>query len=137
MLELQPGLAVSVIETHTKLSGSAMSPVAFLAQVQYEGVDYNLRVLELQPGPAVSVIETDIAADVGPSIETEGYLRAQAEVAAREAERHRQAQEQAEREAAEVGFPLGCLQHYGCGSACSVVAGRQHFCVGCTAVQRV
>jgi ubiquitin fusion degradation protein 1 len=73
------------------------------AQVQYEGVDYNLRVLELQPAPAVSVIETDIAADVGPSIETEGYLRAQAEAAAREAERQRQAQEQAEREAAEVG----------------------------------
>lgn len=72
-------------------------------QVQYEGVEYNLRVLELQPGPAVSVIETDIAADVGPSIETEGYLRAQAEAAAREAERQRQAQEQAEREAAEVG----------------------------------
>jgi hypothetical protein len=77
------------------------------AQVQYEGVDYNLRVLELQPAPAVSVIETDIAADVGPSIETEGYLRAQAEAAAREAERQRQAQEQAERQAAEVGAP-GC-----------------------------
>lgn len=71
-------------------------------QVQHGGVDYNLRVLELQPAAAVSVIETDIAADVGPSIETEGYLRAQAEAAAREAERQRQAQEQAERQAAEV-----------------------------------
>ena len=73
-------------------------------QVQHEGVSYNLRVLELQPASAVSVIDTDIAADVGPSIETEGYLRAQAEAAAREAERQRQQQEQAEREAAEVGW---------------------------------
>lgn len=82
------------------------------AQVQYEGVEYNLRVLELQPAPAVSVIETDIAADVGPSIETEGYLRAQAEAAAREAERQRQAQEQAEREAAEVcGGGVALAQH--------------------------
>lgn len=72
-------------------------------------MDYNLRVLELQPAAAVSVIETDIAADVGPSIETEGYLRAQAEAAAREAERQRQAQEQAERQAAEVTGAGGWL----------------------------
>lgn len=86
-----------------------------MLQVQYEGVDYNLRVLELQPAPAVSVIETDIAADVGPSIETEGYLRAQAEAAAREAERQRQAQEQAEREAAEVSLPSNwCVEHLHC-----------------------
>lgn len=71
-------------------------------QVQFAGEEYNLRVLQLEPGPAVSVIDTDIAADVGPSIETEGYLRAQAEAAAREAERQRQQQEQAEREAAAV-----------------------------------
>eukprot|EP00775_Hariotina_reticulata_P010375 gene10375-10533_t len=71
-------------------------------QVTHDGVDYNLRVLELQPGPAVSVIETDIAADVGPSIETEGYLRAQQELEAREAERLRQEQEAAEKAAAEA-----------------------------------
>jgi hypothetical protein len=83
-------------------------------------VDYNLRVLELQPAAAVSVIETDIAADVGPSIETEGYLRAQAEAAAREAERQRQAQEQAERQAAEVRgagawLRSGPIWHLQCG----------------------
>lgn len=82
-------------------------PVICASQVHYDGVDYNLRVLELQPAAAVSVIETDIAADVGPSIETEGYLRAQAEAQAREAERQRQAQEQAERAAAEVRWTRG------------------------------
>lgn len=66
-------------------------------------MQYSLRVLEVQPGPAVSVIDTDMAADVGPSIETEGYLRAQEEQEARQAERQRQLQEQAERAAAEVG----------------------------------
>jgi hypothetical protein len=50
------------------------------------------------------VIETDIAADVGPSIETEGYLRAQQELEAREAERLRQEQEAAEKAAAEVSL---------------------------------
>jgi UBX domain len=59
-------------------------------------------VLELQPAAAVSVIDTEMAADVGPSIETEGYLRAREEEAAREAERQRQQQETAMREAAEV-----------------------------------
>jgi hypothetical protein len=72
-------------------------------QVPYAGESYNLRVLEVQPGGAVSVIDTDIAADVGPSIETEGYLRAQEEAEAREAERQRQAMEAAEHEAAQVG----------------------------------
>jgi hypothetical protein len=71
-------------------------------QVPYAGETYNLRVLEVQPGGAVSVIDTDIAADVGPSIETEGYLRAQEEAEAREAERQRQAREAAEHEAAQV-----------------------------------
>jgi hypothetical protein len=71
-------------------------------QVPYAGETYNLRVLEVQPGVAVSVIDTDIAADVGPSIETEGYLRAQEEAEAREAERQRQARETAEHEAAQV-----------------------------------
>eukprot|EP00878_Enallax_costatus_P007163 GHUV01007507.1.p1 GENE.GHUV01007507.1~~GHUV01007507.1.p1 ORF type:complete len:464 (+),score=177.18 GHUV01007507.1:312-1703(+) len=71
-------------------------------QVPYEGVQYNLRVLEVQPGPAVSVIDTDMAADVGPSIETEGYLRAQEEQEAREAERQRQLKEETERAAAEA-----------------------------------
>jgi hypothetical protein len=40
--------------------------------VLHGGKEYALRVLELQPAPAVSLIDTDIAADVGPSIETEG-----------------------------------------------------------------
>ena len=71
-------------------------------QVPYDGVPYNLRVLEVQPGPAVSVIDTDMAADVGPSIETEGYLRAQEEQEAREAERQRQLKEEVERAAVEV-----------------------------------
>uniref|UniRef100_A0A383WIE9 UBX domain-containing protein n=1 Tax=Tetradesmus obliquus TaxID=3088 RepID=A0A383WIE9_TETOB len=71
-------------------------------QVPYAGESYNLRVLEVQPGGAVSVIDTDIAADVGPSIETEGYLRAQEEEQAREAERQRQAREAAEHEAAQA-----------------------------------
>eukprot|EP00879_Flechtneria_rotunda_P005717 GHRR01006018.1.p1 GENE.GHRR01006018.1~~GHRR01006018.1.p1 ORF type:complete len:369 (+),score=168.11 GHRR01006018.1:324-1430(+) len=77
-------------------------------QVQHDAVDYKLRVLEVQPGPAVSVIDTDMAADVGPSIETEGYLRAQEEREAREAERQRQLQEQAEKAAAEVNEDLPC-----------------------------
>jgi ubiquitin fusion degradation protein 1 len=84
--------------------------------VQFAGEEYNLRVLQLEPAPAVSVIDTDIAADVGPSIETEGYLRAQAEAAAREAERQRQHQEQAEREAAAVRV-MRCK--WGCLLACS------------------
>lgn len=70
--------------------------------MHYAGADYNLRVLELQPAPAVCIIDTDIAADVGPSIETEGYLRAAAEAEAREAERQRQQQEAAHKAAAEV-----------------------------------
>lgn len=78
-------------------------PAGDWVQVPYDGVSYNLRVLEVQPGNAVSVIDTDIAADVGPSIETEGYLRAREEQEAREAERQRQIQEQAEHEAAQVG----------------------------------
>eukprot|EP00878_Enallax_costatus_P036050 GHUV01040340.1.p1 GENE.GHUV01040340.1~~GHUV01040340.1.p1 ORF type:complete len:169 (+),score=61.35 GHUV01040340.1:456-962(+) len=43
-----------------------------------------------------------MAADVGPSIETEGYLRAQEEQEAREAERQRQLKEETERAAAEA-----------------------------------
>lgn len=77
-------------------------------QVPYAGESYNLRVLEVQPGGAVSVIDTDIAADVGPSIETEGYLRAQEEEQARKAERQRQAREAAEHEAAQVSAWLCC-----------------------------
>ena len=71
-------------------------------KVEHGGKEYALRVLELQPAAAVSVIDTEMAADVGPSIETEGYLRAREEEAAREAERQRQQQETAMREAAEV-----------------------------------
>jgi hypothetical protein len=77
-------------------------------QVPYAGETYNLRVLEVQPGGAVSVIDTDIAADVGPSIETEGYLWAQEEAEAREAERQRQARETAEHEAAQVSMCAMC-----------------------------
>lgn len=87
-------------------------------QVPYNGIQYNLRVLEVQPGPAVSVIDTDMAADVGPSIETEGYLRAQEEQEAREAERRRQLQEQAERAAAAVSWVT-------VGAAC-LLAGDSH-----------
>ncbi|GBF92625.1 hypothetical protein Rsub_05239 [Raphidocelis subcapitata] len=65
-------------------------------QVPFGGETYALRVLELQPDPAVSVIDTDIACDVGPSIETEGYLRAREEELAREQERQRQLQEERE-----------------------------------------
>ncbi|KAF6262501.1 ubiquitin fusion degradation protein UFD1-domain-containing protein [Scenedesmus sp. NREL 46B-D3] len=71
-------------------------------QVAHAGEAYNLRVLEVQPGGAASVIDTDIAADVGPSIETEGYLRAREEAAARDAERQRQAREAAEHSAAQA-----------------------------------
>lgn len=92
-------------------------------QVLHGGESYNLRVLELQPAPAVSVIDTDMAADVGPSIETEGYLRAREEAEAREAERARQAAEAAERAAAKVRACLAALAR--------VV--RKH---DCTATQR-
>lgn len=71
-------------------------------QVKHGDEVYNLRVLELQPAPAVSIIDTDIAADVGPSIETEGYLRAREEEIAREQERLRQLEEEREQLAAEV-----------------------------------
>lgn len=93
----------SRLVTHTLTQPPAAWHV-YALQVQFAGEEYNLRVLQLEPGPAVSVIDTDIAADVGPSIETEGYLRAQAEAAAREAEMQRQQQEQAEREAAAVSM---------------------------------
>lgn len=73
-----------------------------LPQVEHDGQVYNLRVLELQPEPAVSIVDTEMAADVGPSIETEGYMRAKAEAEAREAERQRQAQAAADKAAAEV-----------------------------------
>lgn len=63
-------------------------------QVEHGGKTYALRVLELQPASAVSIIDTDIAADVGPSIETEGYLRQQQEELARQQERLRQLEEQ-------------------------------------------
>ena len=65
-----------------------------------DGSAHFLRVLELQPAPAVSVIDTDIACDVGPSIETEGYLRAREEAEAREAERLRRLQRERDAEAA-------------------------------------
>eukprot|EP00877_Chromochloris_zofingiensis_P011828 jgi/Chrzof1/689/Cz01g24350.t1 len=71
-------------------------------QVKHGDEVYNLRVLELQPAPAVSIIDTDIAADVGPSIETEGYLRAREEEIAREQERLRQLEEEREQLAAEA-----------------------------------
>lgn len=61
--------------------------------------EYLLRVVELRPGAAVSILDTDLATDVGPSIETEGYLRAEQERRARDEERARQAME---REAAEA-----------------------------------
>ena len=74
-------------------------------------------MLELQPQSAVSVIDTDLAADVGPSIETEGYLRAREEELAREQERLRMVEEQQEQLAAEVG-PLWCKAGVvGCGAA--------------------
>jgi len=60
---------------------------------------YLLRVVELRPGAAVSIMETDLATDVGPSIETEGYLRAEEERRAREEERARQGLERAAAEA--------------------------------------
>ncbi|KAI8477049.1 MAG: ubiquitin fusion degradation protein UFD1-domain-containing protein [Monoraphidium minutum] len=71
-------------------------------QVPFGGRVYNLRVLELQPEAAVSVIDTDIACDVGPSIETEGYLRAREEELGREQERLRQQQEGQEALAAQA-----------------------------------
>jgi ubiquitin fusion degradation protein 1 len=61
---------------------------------------YLLRVVELRPGAAVSILETDLATDVGPSIETEGYLRDEQERLAREEERARQEMERAAAEAA-------------------------------------
>ncbi|KAF8073054.1 ufd1 [Scenedesmus sp. PABB004] len=84
------------------LRGCATLSEGDWVQVPYAGELFNLRVLELQPAPAVSVLETDIAADVGPSIETEGYMRAREEAETREAERARQLHEQAARAAAQA-----------------------------------
>jgi hypothetical protein len=83
-----------------------------LVQVHQKGKMYNLRVLELQPQSAVSIIDTDLAADVGPSIETEGYLRAREEELAREQERLRLLEEQREQLAAEVSDIWFCLVGY-------------------------
>jgi hypothetical protein len=92
----------------------------YVPQVPHDGTTYDLRVAELQPDRAVSVIDTDMAVEVGPSIETEGYLRAREQALAQEQERLRQLEEQRHQVAAEVSACC-CCNSAGVGCCCAGV----------------
>jgi hypothetical protein len=107
-------------------------------QVHHDGTTYDLRVAELQPDRAVSVMDTDMAVEVGPSIETEGYLRAREQALAQEQERLRQLEEQRQQVAAEVRTCWGwmrvcvgrrCCMLSGTGSCCLSTLHQHERCV--------